>query len=144
MDATKIFVEMGGTVPAGPVREKLGWRDPVEGEEVLGGAKKVEPPKGTPPKDAAEAMRRLFEKSALPLSIAADDITEGFAEEMASEWEEQLSPLMEAIRKAAAEAGDFSSFLKVIEGLQGDTANMTNRLAAATFVARVMGGGSDG
>lgn len=144
MDATKIFVDMGGTVPAGPVREKLGWRDPIEGEEVLGGAKKVEPPKDTPPKDAAEAMRRLFETAALPLSIAADDITEGFAEEMASEWEEQLSPLMDAIRKAAAEAGDFSSFLKALDGLQADTADMTNRLAAATFVARVMGGGNDG
>lgn len=144
MDATKTFVEMGGIVPASPVREKLGWRDPEDGEEVLGGAKKSEPPKDTPSKDPAEALRRLFDKAALPLSIAADDITEGFAEQMAGEWEEQLSPLMDAIRKAAAGAGDFTSFLKALESLQSETADMTNRLAAATFVARVMGAGRDG
>ena len=46
--------------------------------------------------------------------------------------------------KAAAEAGDFSSFLKALDGLQADTTDMTNRLAAATFVARIMGGGRDG
>ena len=144
MDATKIFVDMGGTVPAGPVREKLGWRDPVEGEEVLGGVKTVEPPKVDPPKDAGDALSRLFDQAALPMSIGADDITEGFAEQMAGEWEEQLSPLMEAIRRAAAEAGDFASFLTTLEGLQGGTADMNNRLAAATFVARVMGAGRDG
>jgi len=144
MEATQIFVDMGGTVPAGPVREKLGWRDPVEGEEVLGGAKAPAPAKPDPPKDPAEALRRLFDQVPQPLSIAADDITEGFAEQMAADWEEQLSPLMSAIRKAAAEASDFPSFLKSLEALQGDTADMTNRLAAATFVARVMGGGSDG
>lgn len=144
MEATKTFVDMGGTVPAGPVREKLGWRDPVEGEEVLGGAKKVEPPKEPPAKDAAEALRRLFDKTASPLSIAADDITEGFAEEMTAEWEEQLSPLMDAIQRAAAGASDFPSFLKALETLNTEEASLGSRLAAATFVARIMGGGRDG
>lgn len=144
MEATKTFVDMGGTVPAGPVREKLGWRDPVEGEEVLGGVKKEEPSRDGPPKDAAEAFRRLFDKAALPLSIAADDITEGFAEEMSAEWEEQLSPLMEAIRKAAAGASDFPTFLKALESLETGSAGLGTRLAAATFVARVMGAGRDG
>jgi len=145
MDATKTFVDMGGTVPAGPLREKLGWRDPVEGEEVLGGTKKEEPPQAGPAKDPAEALRRLFQKTAEPLSIGADDITEGFAEEMAREWEEQLSPLMDAIRNAAAQAGDFPSFLKELEVLAtAATGDMTNRFAAATFVARVMGAGRDG
>ena len=144
MDATKTFVEMGGTVPAAPVREKLGWRDPVDGEEILGGTPKPQTPKKDETKDPAEALRRLFDRAALPLSIAADDITEGFAEQMADEWEEQLSPLMDAIRSAAAGAGDFKSFLKALDGLQGDTSDMTSRLAAATFVARVIGAGREG
>ena len=44
----------------------------------------------------------------------------------------------------ALNSGDFSSFLKALDGLQDGTVDMNNRLAAAMFVARVMGGGRDG
>jgi phage gp29-like protein len=141
LEATKTFVDMGGTVPAGPVREKLGWRAANAGEEILG-AKPV--PVDPRKEKTTEALRRLFDKAAVPLMIAADDITEGFADEISGEWEEQLSPLMEAIRKAAAEAGDFPSFMKALESVSSETAPLNDRLAAATFVARIMGSAANG
>lgn len=138
MDASKTFVDMGGMLAAAPIREKLGWRDPEEGEEILGSGK----PAATDPPNAQETLRRLFDGTAELLNINSDDITEGFADAIAEEWEPQLSPLMNSIRQAADEATSFADFLAALDGLDMDTAPMAERLAAATFVARIIGRGN--
>lgn len=137
MEATKTFVDMGGTVPAAPVREKLGWRDPNGDEEILGGAP-ANPDDDSKPKTAEVALRRLISGNRETLNLGSDDITQGFAELMAEEWEQQLSPLMDKVRLAASGATDFQSFLAALDAATSDSAPMTERLAAAMFVSRIM------
>ncbi|KQZ87209.1 hypothetical protein ASD64_07140 [Mesorhizobium sp. Root157] len=144
MEATQKFVEMGGEVPQGPVLAKLGWREPAEGEKVL---KRAPVTVAEPSRrfGKAEQMRRQKLAQAMALSLLEDPIT-GFSTEMLDEWEPQIDPLMKAVHAALEGASTYEEMQAAIAGLAGkfDLQPLIDRLAAATFAARVEGSENNG
>lgn len=151
LEATRTFIDLGGRVPAAPVREKLGWRDPEEGEEVLERG-------AAAPEDAEDAGDRE-EEDADPEKetarrhcpscgevhharmVTAEEPTGDFATEMLNEWEPQLEAVLRAVRErldAATNLEDFRDRLADLP-LGTDLEALIDRLAAATFTARIEG-----
>lgn len=143
MEATQKFVEMGGEVPQEPVLAKLGWRAPAEGEKVLRRAAPTVPPAVGSTVD--QLRRRTLAHQALALSFLDDPLT-GLASDLAEEWEPQIDPVMKAIQTAIQGASSFEEFQQRLAALAGtiDLQQLIDRLASATFVARIEGTEQDG
>lgn len=145
MEATDKFINMGGEVPMAPVLAKLGWREPKAGEKLLKRQAATVVPPAPGAGAVADQLRRLRAHDALALSMLEDPLT-GFAAELAADWEVQMDPVLKAIETALQGAGSFAEFQHRLDQLAGgvDLQPLIDRLASATFVARIEGSGNDG
>lgn len=159
-DALGVLVPMGLKVSQQHVREKIGVREPMDGEDVL------TPPQGAAPKDPnvindASKSALNFSQGACPcgcgrplqrtafnaekLSPASEpDVIDQIGADEAAEWEEQLSPIVAAIRKAAQGASSYEDFAAALDRLAAslDIGPLADRLMISAMKARGFGLGS--
>lgn len=144
MEATRSFIDMGGEVPQAPVLAKLGWREPAGGEKVL---RRAEVSVAEPGRrfGKTEQLRRQKLAQAMALSYLDDPAAE-FAADMLDEWEPQMNPVLQAIFNALEGASTYEELQIALAGLAGriDLKPLIDRLTAATFAARIEGGGHGG
>jgi phage gp29-like protein len=143
VDALDKLVPRGLKVEQSVVRDKLGLPDPDESADLL-----LPAPAATDPamnrehKPGCSCCRdTAVNRETDPVTDALDELeAEGLAE-----WEEQLAPIFDPVRRLAEEAESFDEFLAGLPGLREemDSEELVKRLALATFKARGMGDATD-
>ncbi|WP_435100818.1 DUF935 domain-containing protein [Arhodomonas sp. AD133] len=129
------LVPLGGLgIQASEVRDRLGYADPEEGAEILGGGP------AAPMAGAANRLARASNRE----QPEADEI-EGLVDAQDDEWEEQLAPVVDPVRALAERAGSYEEFLAGLGELLGemDAEQLVRHLAEATFKARALGDTTD-
>ena len=126
------LMERGVTFKMTELRAKLGFSDPEEGDEVVGGAP-------VPPPVAANRARLALNRE------QAEDLLDGVEEDMLSDWEE-LGSDMEAAIAGAIDGAD--SYEAVLERLPEALRQMPSALLIDTrvkgmFQARAVGDAQD-
>lgn len=155
MEATTSFVSMGGKVAAAPVREKLGWRDPEEGEELLSPPNSQKSTEEAPnqkigEKDKKETTRQKPSNKTHTHNLAFFDGSnddEDFTKDMLSDWEPQIEGVLKKVRSQLEDASSLDDFLEKTKdiNLGSDLQAIVDQLAASTFVTRIEGQeGSEG
>lgn len=143
MTNTERFVRMGGKVSASVVRDRLGYEDPGDDEELL------TPPAAAPGADIGGELARALSRSPSrarredggPGSLAgASDAIDSLLEEISDgEWEAVARPLVEPLRQAAGEAQSFGDLLDRLKRRGPDGTRLAERLAELTAIARGLG-----
>jgi phage gp29-like protein len=165
-DALAKLVPVGLRVSAQEVREKIGVREPEDGEEVLEAPQAAPEDPSTNPvtsgyqRDASLNRRRYPFRAMCPCGCGKPlartalnaqlppatepDVIDLIGAEEASEWEPQLSPLVEAIMQAAAESSSYEEFSAALDGLAAsiDVDPLAKRLMVSAMKARGFGDGS--
>lgn len=155
MENTERFVRMGGKVSSSEVRDKLGWSDPEETDELLA------PPRGGPalasddlpaedrPRPAqARALhpvcpgcgQRHAPALAAQLVPADDDLTAIMVETF-GDWAEVADPIFVPLREALEAASSYEELNAALAGALAkmDRAALAEALARATAKARGLG-----
>jgi phage gp29-like protein len=138
IDGAAQLMDRGVKFRATELRGKLGFSDPEEGDEIVGG--QPAPVPGTPPAQnrVSVAMNRAQEGSEGDLDeIEAD---------MMSDWEEVSGEMEAAIRAVVDEAEDYEDLLaRLPEALKRmPTAVLVETLVKGMFQARAVGDDRDG
>lgn len=172
-DALSKLLPHGFKVQMSEVRDRLGFADPEEGAELLGGAAAGSRPRErqTPaarddqaegaaddeePEPAANRLRlsgcpccgappRLGPAVAFNAEETGDELDALVAEALA-DWEPDMTPIVEAITRVAAEAEDFEGFEAALNQLAGTlpTGDLATRIAVQTMKARGLGQAAPG
>lgn len=141
LDYTFKFVMQGMKVETSEVRDRLGWSDPEEGEDVLMPARTAMAP--TPP-PAINARRSTLQKSvqASDAIAAGDAIDQQVRDALADdEWvpviDEVLRPVRELLNRAASLEEVRAQLLDVVSGT--DATQLTDLLERVLLPARLAG-----
>jgi phage gp29-like protein len=152
-NALGVLVPLGLRVKADEVREKIGLSKPEDGDEILEPAKAPEPASkpGGDRELADAAMNSHQLRKGCPccgetrLSLNAQgvepDVVDAIGAEEAADWEEQLGPLIDAIRDALAASSSYVEFQVRLNELLSDlpTEELEQRLAISALKARGLG-----
>lgn len=130
-------IRMGIPISLSKTRDKLGLDAPVDDDDILTF------PAAAPtqePDDEAEEVTTKTTASARPQSPARDEIDIA-VEELASQYEEVMNPVVDLLQKAADESKDFDEFKQKLLEISGseDMALLGEKLAATSFMARMAG-----
>ena len=140
-----VLVPLGLKVSMREVRERVGFGEPDEGEEVLTAPVAAKPAKPETIGSLDKGwMRRRVERTGLALNAdggGAMDEVEAIGESGADDWEAQLSPLVERILAAAERATSFEDMNARLTAMAGEIEvdAMAKRLAVAMLKARALG-----
>lgn len=142
------LVPLGLRVRADDVRERLGWAEPEDDDEVLGAA----PPSGgdTPPGVGGEDTLPADPAPAPQRATAAGQAAEGddggdeinaLAAEALDDWEPMMAPMVDPLVETLRQAGSYQAALALLPDLaEGmDLTTFTEVLARATTAARAVG-----
>lgn len=138
IDGAVALAGIGVTFKATELRQTLGYSDPEEGDEVVGGQPKAaKPPIEPPPAQNRLALNRQ--------DLTPDDLGE-IEEDMLSDWQELADGLQEGIASAVDGAASYEDLL---ERLPEALSHMPTGLAVETLVkgmfnARALGDQTDG
>lgn len=173
-DALSKLVPLGLRVSMAETRDKFGFADPEDGEEVLGGGtqpararegRTAAQPEDDPDQQDDEEPRRASNRAhrlgcpccgAPPRAfnaegvsaeeVAADDERDQLVAEALAEWEPDMQPILAAVQEAARISGSFESFERALDALAATlpTGDFATRMAVATMKARGLGEVSDG
>lgn len=138
IDGAAQLMDRGVTFRASELRGKLGFSDPEEGDEIVGGAPAAVSPPARNRQREARALNRAAEGT-------EDDLADIEAEMMA-DWEE-VSGAMEVAIRAAVEASDSYDDLltRLPQALKRmPTAILVDTLVKGMFKARALGDDRDG
>ena len=126
------LMERGVTFKMTELRAKLGFSDPEEGDEVVGGAP-------VPPPVAANRARLALNRE------QAEDLLDGVEEDMLSDWEELGNDMEAAIAGAIDGAKSYEAVLERLpEALrQMPSALLIDTLVKGMFQARAVGDAQD-
>ncbi|QPC44506.1 DUF935 domain-containing protein [Kaustia mangrovi] len=145
MEATEKFVKLGGKVGMSVVRDKIGFEDPDEDEELL-----TPPGREPPAEDPQPAQARARHGSGCPVhghtlarEMPEPDEIDELVEDELDEWEEIAAPLVEPIMKAVEEATSFEDLEERLKSAHPDGETLARRLAVLTTIARGLGDVSD-
>lgn len=129
--ALQRLVPLGLKVEASVVRDRLGVPEPADGAEVLESRAPAAPSRG---------MNR-----ALNRADAVTDALDEIEAEALSDWEAQVDPIVEPVRKLAAASNSFEEFSEGLAALMDrmDSTELVRRLAVAAFRARGRGDATD-
>ncbi len=138
IDGAVALAGIGVTFKATELRQTLGYSDPEEGDEVVGGQPKATEPAAEPP----PAQNRLALNRQ---DLTPDDLGE-IEEDMLSDWQELADGLQEGIASAVDGA---ASYEELLEKLPEALSHMPTALAVETLVkglfnARALGDQKDG
>ena len=165
MQVTGEFVDRGGRVSAAEVRDKLGWADPDEGEEVLrpiarGGPAGGEAEGAETASNHARRCPRCGGTHSLPSPASGGGSGRGLALHragaldveaeldaliaVADDWEPMLRPIVGPLTALARDATSFEELLRRLPhgafGAAGmSSAELVKRLERATAIARGLG-----
>lgn len=137
IEATERMLAKGLKIRAAEVRAKLGWSDPDEGDEVIGGAPAAAAPSAGPPPVARN--------SAAPAEAVPDEI-DRLAEAALDGWRPMMDGLLEPVFDLVGRA---ETFKDLVEALPAVTAGMKDgplidALVRAMARARALGDARDG
>jgi len=152
-DTLSKLVPLGVRIEEGEIRDRIGFRQPEEGANVLGSGG-VAPfranPAPVPAQDqdsgeenAPRAANRA-EGCCAPARNAAQDVEDeldALEGEALDDWEGVVDPVLAPIRRAASEANSFEDFLGRLTGLfpEMDAGPLTEKLARNTAIAKGLG-----
>lgn len=134
----RTIADLGVHVAESVVRDRFGWPDPADGETVIGGRPEPSLPFGL--------NRQLAMNTGSPEETApAADLRDALAAEESSDWEPQLSPVIDPLLKLAGEASSIEEFAARLAELYPEMKpdELVRRLAAAGFKARGTGDATD-
>lgn len=132
---TATLAERGLKVRAQEVRAKLGYSDPEDDDEVIG---------GTPTAAAQTALARLMSTTAAAIPEPRDEIDDLTAELM-DDWRPVMDETLDPILAAIEEADGFEDMLAKLSALgELPSADFINRLVTAMVKARAVGDVKDG
>jgi phage gp29-like protein len=140
VEALDRLVPLGLGVEASWTRDKFGIPDPQDGAELLAPAASAATPALNREQRTCPGCGTAHNREQPP-----DTEIERLAEEAESEWEEQLTPVVDPIRELADRAESFDDFLAGLPGLleEMDSEELVRRLAERTFRARGLGDATD-
>lgn len=141
-DALAKLVPLGNLgIEASVVRDRLGFPDPAEGAELLGGAPIIPPAANRQHTHHCQHCARAANRQDNPVPDAIDTL----ADEALSDWEQQLTPILDPVRQLAEAATSYDEFLTGLPALldQMDSRELVTRLARAAFAARGLGDATD-
>lgn len=140
-DALERLVPLGIGAGKSWARSKFGIPDPQEGDELLAPAAQPDMP---------PALNRQQRQPCPHCGVAhnreqPDGEIEQQAEDAASEWEEQMAPIVDPLRELAERAQSEEEFLAGLPDVmaQMDSQELVTRLAQETFKARGLGDATD-
>ncbi|MBP2231782.1 phage gp29-like protein [Azospirillum agricola] len=134
LDALKGLVPLGLKVSASEVRDRFGFADPDEGDELLGAP--ATPPSQTPPADPTPAA----DAPALAAQGAhGPDAVDVMVDELLADWKPLAAPLVTAVLAAAEDATSAEDFVaRLVEVAGADHSGaLVDALARGQFMARV-------
>tara|TARA_A100001391_G_scaffold50885_1_gene30960 strand:- start:37300 stop:38874 length:1575 start_codon:yes stop_codon:yes gene_type:complete len=139
MSRTKTFVSLGGKVGMSTVRDKLGYPDPEDDEELLSMPTRPAPPvahddrRPTPLKPVAANRQDDDEGDAV--SRGARAILDEDA------WEPAIAPIVKGLEEEIAQATSEAQVREILQrrAVELDVGTLTRILARATFAARISG-----
>lgn len=141
-NALEKLVPLGLRVEASVVRDKLGLPDPAEGEDV----ELLQPPAETGPAPtdaAANHQRHGCPTCAKALNTHGDnpDAIDELVDEALDDWEAQITPVLDPVRRLADESDSYETFLAGLPALleQMDSGELVKALALRAFEARGVG-----
>ena len=155
MPAIKTFVDMGGTVEASVIRDRLGLPDPPEGDDVellTAPGRSTDPEPGQPPAadPRAEAAARQLTalltaaraRPADPLSASLDHLSDRALDD----WRSLVDPLVDPILATLDRTDSPQAMLAALDALAGEdlVAALRARLAAVIGTADAAGDGGLG
>lgn len=156
-EALKNLVPLGLKVQMSEVRDRIGFTDPEDGAELMGGQKQA--PQGTgagarkPALDPGNepalnrphmsgcpccgAPAKAFNAAGLDPEDEEDQLVAAALEE----WEPDMAPIIEAVTDAARTARSYEEFEAALNRLAGDLPvdHLARRVALATMKARGLG-----
>ncbi len=138
-NALASLVPLGLKVSMREVRERVGFGEPDEDEELLVAPVGAKPGKPETSGALDKAWMSMF-RPRVALNASMDEV-EAIGESGAEDWEEQISPIVEKILAAAERATSFETFSAAITAMAGEieASPMANRLAVAMLKARALG-----
>lgn len=156
MEVVTAFVDRGGKISAAEVRDRIGFADPDDGEDLLhpkGGAVEDDDSGDTGarrPPSKAPALNRVPCPSCGRVHLALNrqgSVAEldRMAGDLANDWEAVLPPIIDPLIALARECGSFEELLERLPSVAGqmDSAELRDQLARAMAIARGLGDVSD-
>lgn len=136
MEVTERFVNLGGKVSMAEARDRIGWQEPSEDEELLAPARA---PAAVEPATARARFR--CDEIATAREATVDDELEELMMEALGDWEKMTDPLLAPLRRAVEAASDYEDLRARLNGAvaEMDTSALVEALARATAKARGLG-----
>ncbi|ALG75058.1 hypothetical protein VY88_26355 [Azospirillum thiophilum] len=135
LSALKELVPLGLRVSMSEVRDKFGFADPDETDELL--AKPALPAASAPPPDRAVTADAPALTSQQP--AGQGDAVDGLVDEMLGDWQPMAAPLVTAVLSAVKDATSAEDFVSRLVAAAADdhTGALRESLARGQFMARV-------
>lgn len=129
------IVELGVTVSEREVRDKFGWSEPEEGDNIIG---------GITPSETQEAKNKIALNHEQHNHVETDEIDLLVKAALAG-WRPQGDPLLEPIQQALNKATSIDEFAEQLPTLltSQDVGTLTDSLAGASTVAKTIGAAGD-
>ncbi|WP_440410643.1 DUF935 domain-containing protein [Neorhizobium petrolearium] len=150
MKNVQTFVAMGGKVGMSTVRDKIGIEDPGADEELLAPPGRQVAPADIqgedPPQPSPRSQPRTAAQRAAAPAAPADAIDTAIDDMLADDgWEPMVGPMIEGLEEKLAEATGLDDARRILADhlQQMDVEALADRLARATFAARLAGIGDD-
>ncbi|MBB4287738.1 DUF935 domain-containing protein [Roseospira goensis] len=144
VNQVQALVPLGMRFRVADIRERLGWAEPEDDDEVLGA-----PAPAGDATDPAPAPQRAAPQAATD-TAEADPVEAGYAaiaEAMDHDDWEVMAPSVSAVLDAAADADDPDDLIerlaRLVEGGGLDSQALADRLARSTLLARALGDAPD-
>jgi phage gp29-like protein len=142
-EALSKLVPVGLRVSAAQVREKIGFSEPKEGDEIMQAPAPVAPPAAAPA--PANLTQRARNRAQPPRPPPIDDTIDELGADALRNWQELIDPMADPVRALAAHAETEEDFVTGLASLIKTMAPdaLLRSLASAAFKARALGEVSD-
>lgn len=154
MDVVTAFVDRGGKISAAEVRDRIGFDDPSDDEDLLhpkgSAAEDDDGSEPAKPASKASALNRVPCPSCGGFHLALNrqgslGEIDRMADDLAGDWEAVLPPIVDPLLALARECSSFEELLERLPSVAGkmDSAELRDQLAKAMAIARGLGDASD-
>ncbi|GHE72248.1 hypothetical protein GCM10019059_34830 [Camelimonas fluminis] len=156
-DAVAKMVDRGLEVEQSQVFDAFGLKEPAKGAKLLTvttsqGANAPRPPPQTPAERASALPAQPWRldprvcQTCGPARLAADgggdeDEVDRLVQQFASQWQDDMEPVLAAIRSASEQASSYEEFLSALDGLAADLPvdRLAYHLGATQLIGRIRG-----
>lgn len=152
MEVTSEFVDRGGRVSMAELRDRIGFGDPANDEDVLHPKRDGQAAYSAltnPASPKAPALNRMACRSCGNVHVALNragnpssmEAVDHMATELAEDWEPVMVPILDPLIALARECGSFEELIDRLPTVVGamNSGELVERLAKATAIARGIG-----